>query len=221
MPVRIRLSSLEPNEVDSDLIAMVRSQDWLCRHFHIPLQSGDNGILKGMNRNYRARDFAALVEQIHGRIPHVAIGVDTMAGFPGEGDRAFQNTYDLIKTLPVSYLHVFPYSPRKGTAAARFSGQVHERLVRERTTALRALGRQKRGAFYRTCLGETFWVLTEGRGAGPGTEVGGWVRGLSDNYLRVNFPASGPMRNRLVPVRVERMEGEGLFGRITDPPPGV
>ena len=210
LPIRIRLSSLEPNEIGPDLISMMASQDWLCRHFHIPLQSGDNEVLKGMNRHYRARDFSNLIEQIHESIPHAAIGVDTMAGFPGEGQKAFENTFALIERLPVSYLHVFPYSPRKGTAAASFPDRVDQRLIKERTGALRALGGKKRQAFYRTCLGETFRVLTEGWES----EERRKIKGLSDNYLPVSFPSWKQMKNCMVSVHMERVEDEGLVGKV-------
>ena len=210
LPIRFRLSSLEPNEIGPDLFSMMASQDWLCRHFHIPLQSGDDGVLKRMNRLYRARDFAELIEQIHGAIPHVAIGVDTMAGFPGEGQRAFENTFALIEELPVSYLHVFPYSPRKGTAAASFPDRVDERIIKERTSALRALGVQKREAFYRTCLGENFRVLAEGWES----EDRQRIKGLSDNYLPVSFPSSKHLQNCMVSAHMERVEGEGLVGKV-------
>lgn len=210
LPIRVRLSSLEPNEIGSDLISMMASQDWLCRHFHIPLQSGDDEVLKRMNRNYRARDFAELIEQIHGAIPHVGIGVDIMAGFPGEGQRAFENTFALIEDLPISYLHVFPYSPRKGTAAASFPGRVDERIIKERTSAMRALGEQKRQAFYRACLGETFQVLTQGWA----TEESQMIKGLSDNYLPVSFPSSEPMKNAMVSVHMERAYDKGVVGKV-------
>ncbi|MBK5099909.1 MAG: tRNA (N(6)-L-threonylcarbamoyladenosine(37)-C(2))-methylthiotransferase MtaB, partial [Desulfobacteraceae bacterium] len=116
LPLRIRLSSLEPNEIDDDTIEMVASEGWLCQHFHIPLQSGDDRILRRMNRNYTARQFGKLVESIFSRSPLAAIGVDVMAGFPGEDTAAHENSWSLIKDLPVSYLHVFPFSPRTGTA---------------------------------------------------------------------------------------------------------
>ncbi|MCJ7593764.1 MAG: tRNA (N(6)-L-threonylcarbamoyladenosine(37)-C(2))-methylthiotransferase MtaB, partial [Desulfobacterales bacterium] len=142
LPLRVRLSSIEPKEVDQELIDIVASQDWLCRHFHLPLQSGDDGILKKMNRDYTAAEFARLVEDIHGRMPLAAIGVDVMAGFPGEDDRACRNTFSLLQDLPISYLHVFPFSPRAGTPAYVFPGRVDERENKKRTEELRVLGRK-------------------------------------------------------------------------------
>lgn len=214
-PIRIRLSSIEPNEIGPDLLSMVASRDWLCRHFHIPLQSGDNGVLKRMNRQYRAGDFSMLIQRIHERIPHAAIGVDVMAGFPGEGREAFENTLALLEGLPASYLHVFPYSPRKGTPAASFPDRVDERTIKERTALLRALGREKRRAFYSNCLGETFQVLTEGWES----EDRRMIKGLSDNYLPVSFHSPEPMRNTMASVHMERVEEERILGTLNPASP--
>lgn len=210
LPLRIRLSSLEPNEIGPDLISMMASREWLCRHFHIPLQSGDTGVLKRMNRHYRPRDFSSLIEEIRRNIPHAAIGVDTMAGFPGEGQEAYENTFTLLEGLPVSYLHVFPYSPRKGTAAASFPERVDERIIKERTSALRAMGNEKRQAFYRGSLGKTFRVLTEGWDSSDRQ----MIKGLSDNYLPISFPSSEPMKNCMVSVHTERVKDGRLIGRV-------
>ncbi|MGD2127329.1 MAG: tRNA (N(6)-L-threonylcarbamoyladenosine(37)-C(2))-methylthiotransferase MtaB [Desulfobacteraceae bacterium] len=208
LPLRIRLSSIEPKEVDRELIAMVASEEWLCRHFHIPLQSGDNRILKRMNRDYTALEFARLIEDVHKKIPFVATGVDAMAGFPGEDDRAYQNTYSLIQNLPVSYLHVFPFSPREGTRAASFAGQVHQKEVKERTAGLRELGEKKRMVFHQSCLGKSFAVLTEGWES----EDKKMIRGLSDNYLRVIFLAPQLLQNEMIPVTIEKMGKHMVIG---------
>ena len=213
-PLRIRLSSLEPNEIGDGLIEMMATEDWLCRHFHIPLQSGDNAILQNMNRAYTAQAFATLVERIRKRIPLAAVGVDTMAGFPGEDDRAYQNTLSLIQDLPVSYLHVFPYSPRRGTAAARFSGQVDQKAIKGRTSELRSLGWEKRESFHRSCRGEVFSVLTEGWAS----EEKRLVKGLSDNYLSVTFPSAHLQKNRLVSVRIEELGENNVIGRPIEVP---
>jgi threonylcarbamoyladenosine tRNA methylthiotransferase MtaB len=208
LPIRLRLSSIEPNEIGEGLIEMMATEDWLCRHFHVPLQSGDNGILQRMKREYTAQEFSRLVEQIRERIPLAAIGVDTMAGFPGEDPRAYQNTLSLIKDLPVSYLHVFPYSPRKGTAAARFPGQVDQKVTKERARKLRSLGREKRASFHRSCLGEVFSVLTEGWVS----EDKAQAKGLSDNYLPVAFPSARLQKNRFVSVRIEGLGEHNVIG---------
>jgi len=211
LPLRIRLSSIEPKEVAPDLIRMAASEEWLCRHFHIPLQSGDNEILKRMNRNYTSEEYARLVESIHRQIPLAAIGVDIMAGFPGEEDKAYRNTYDLMKDLPVSYFHVFPFSPRKGTAAWDFRDKVEDREIKKRAEALRVLGQKKREAFYRSCAGKTFQVLAQGW-ARSGM---GMIQGLSDNYLPVFFPFPREIRNEMLPVRIDSVKNMTILGSVT------
>ncbi len=211
-PLRIRLSSLEPNEIGEGLIEMMAEENWLCRHFHIPLQSGDNGILKGMNRHYTAQEFSKLVESIRQRIPLAAIGVDVMAGFPGEDLQAFQETFSLIKDLPISYLHVFPFSPRRGTKAAGLSGHVDRESIKKRAAQLRSLGQRKKELFYQSCLGKEFLALAEG-----------WesverklMKGVTDNYLPAIFPSSQDLKNQLVPVVVENLEKGKVVGRVTN-----
>ena len=208
LPLRIRLSSIEPKEVVPDLIRMAASEEWLCRHFHIPLQSGDNDILKRMNRNYTSEEYALLTESIHSQIPLAAIGADIMAGFPGEEDKAYRNTFDLVKDLPISYFHVFPFSPRQGTAAWDFKDKVDEREIKKRAEALRILGQKKRDTFYRSCVGNTFRVLAQGLDR-SGT---GMVKGLSDNYLPVLFPFPRAIRNEMLPIQIEKVEKLAVFG---------
>jgi threonylcarbamoyladenosine tRNA methylthiotransferase MtaB len=210
LPLRIRLSSIEPGEIDTELVEIVASEPWLCKHFHIPLQSGDDGILKRMNRNYTSREFADLIEKIRKRIPLAAVGVDVMAGFPGEDESAFHNTFALIRGLPVSYLHVFPFSPRKGTPAASFSSRVNEKKIKERAERLRILGQEKRQAFYRSCLGKEFLVLAEGWE----TEEKGRIRGFTDNYVPVIFAATRLVRNEMVPVLLRSLEENQVIGTI-------
>jgi len=209
LPLRIRLSSLEPKEIDQDLIDIIASEEWLCRHFHIPLQSGDDRILEKMNRHYTSKEFDELIRRIHERIPLAAIGVDVIAGFPGEGDNAHQNSYSLINDLPISYLHVFPFSPRKGTSAAGFPDQVDHEVIKKRAGELRNLGQRKRKAFYRSCLGIVLPVLAEGWHSEE-EEV---IKGLSDNYLSVIFPSPRLIRNRILKVRAEDLDKGVLIGK--------
>ena len=209
-PLRIRLSSIEPNEIEMGLIEMAASERWLCRHFHIPLQSGDNRVLKMMNRNYTTREFAEIIEAMYSKIPHVCIGVDIMSGFPGEDSKAHQNSCSLIKDLPLSYLHVFPFSPRPGTAANRFKGRVDPRVIKKRAAELRDLGERKRNLFYRGCLQEEFQVL----GEGWDSENPGVMKGRSDNYLPVLFPSNHTRESQLVQVFIERVEGDRVIGSV-------
>ena len=141
---RLRLSSIEPMEVTDELIACLRDSTWLCRHLHIPLQSGDDRILAAMGRHYDREFFRERIERLVSEIPDLAIGVDVMAGFPGEGDHEFENTMALLRELPVAYLHVFPYSERPGTAASGMPGKVEESVRAARAAVLRGLGLAKR-----------------------------------------------------------------------------
>ena len=209
-PLRIRLSSIEPNEIEMELIEMAAAERWLCRHFHIPLQSGDNRVLKTMNRDYTTREFAEVIEAIYAKIPHVCIGVDIMSGFPGEDSRAHRNTCSFIKDSPLSYLHVFPFSPRPGTAADKFKGRVAPGVIKKRAAELRDLGERKRNLFYQGCLQEEFQVL----GEGWDSEKPGKMKGRSDNYLPVLFRSDHVREGQLVQVLMERVEGNMVIGSV-------
>jgi threonylcarbamoyladenosine tRNA methylthiotransferase MtaB len=175
---RIRLSSIEPNEITDELIDMLGNG--LCRHLHIPLQSGDDTILRSMNRTYTSHFYRALIETVASKVPGVALGADVMVGFPGEGAVAFRNTYDLIADIPLTHLHVFSYSPRPGTPAATMEGQVPDGIKKERSEMLRDLGSKKNLAFRRKFQGTLLQAVLE-EGSKPGH-----CSGLTDNYIRVN-----------------------------------
>lgn len=207
-PVRIRLSSIEPHEIDEDLIEMVAGEPWLCRHFHIPLQSADNEVLKRMNRAYTPQAFEKLIENIFYKMPAGAIGADLMAGFPGEDLKAHKNTCAFIQELPVSYLHVFPFSPRPGTAAAALDGRVDPHAIKQRAKELRGIGRRKRTAFYQSCLGSVFEVLAETWVS----DAHGVMKGTSDNYLPVLFRTVKDLKNNLMPVHMDRVEDDRVIG---------
>jgi threonylcarbamoyladenosine tRNA methylthiotransferase MtaB len=210
LPLRIRLSSLEPGEIDEDLIDMVASEAWLCRHFHIPLQSGDDGILKKMNRTYSSRTFAALVKKIHDRVPFAAIGADVMTGFPGEDHCAHSNSVALLEDLPVSYLHVFPYSPRPGTPAAEFPFPVAPDEKKKRSAGLRSLGASKRLRFFESCKDQVLEVVPEEWHA----KEHGLLKGISDNYVPVIFSSPGAVQEDLLSVRIERVEKAHAIGHV-------
>jgi threonylcarbamoyladenosine tRNA methylthiotransferase MtaB len=205
MVERIRLSSIEPTEINERLVDLFGDgrEGCLCRHFHIPLQSGDDAVLRRMGRPYTGEQFARVINRIHRRIPLAAIGVDVMAGFPGETDEAFDHTRQLIERLPIAYLHVFPFSPRKGTPAAEFKNNVPEIITRVRCRQLRQLGEEKRKAFLHSMVGQCLTVLVQTSGATP--------RGLSDNYLPVVIEGAKCAENTLARVRIERVSREGLL----------
>jgi threonylcarbamoyladenosine tRNA methylthiotransferase MtaB len=201
-PQRMRLSSIEPTEVESELIGLMAApQTSLCPHWHIPLQSGDDGILKRMGRPYTREAFSQTIADIHRTIAHAAIGADILVGFPGEDDAAFSRTVALVKQLPLAYLHVFPFSPRKGTPAADFKPVVRESIVKQRCKRLRQLSAEKKARFCHANVGRVVEVLIESAGSG-------YARGLSENYLPLVIPGTGHAVNSLVRVRIERVESD-------------
>ena len=159
---RIRLSSLEPQELSDELIELIQSSPRICNHFHIPLQSGSNPILRAMKRHYTRDRFATLIEKIIARIPDAGIGTDVIVGFPGESDDDFQASYDLITELPFSYLHVFNYSARQGTAAESLPDKVDDDVKKQRSHQLIKLGQSKKQQFMLSQLNKTRAVLFEG-----------------------------------------------------------
>lgn len=194
---RIRISSIEPTTVPDELLDHMATSGKLCRHLHLPLQSGDDDVLRLMNRRYTLRDYAAFVEKAMGRIPDLALGTDVMVGFPGENQSRFANTLAAAKELPFAYLHVFAYSNRPGTAASRLAPAVPAPTVTARRTALAELSRAKRMAFYQRHAGRTVDVLFEAK-----DDSGRWT-GLTDNYVRVGVRTDGDLANRLVPTVIE------------------
>jgi threonylcarbamoyladenosine tRNA methylthiotransferase MtaB len=213
---RIRVSSIEPNELTDGLLDLFAESRRLCPHFHLPLQSGDREVLKAMNRPYGPGDFVSLVHRIHQRMPDAAIGVDVIAGFPGEGERAFENTLNLLEGLPVTYLHVFPYSRRPGTAAARFPDPVPPEEIRKRAGALRKMGMKKRLDFYANYLHEEREVLVET----TRDRKTGMLKGVSRNYIPVLFDGPDHLQTRIVQVRIEAVKGRDVFGVQADTPSG-
>ena len=208
---RVRLSSIEPKELTGGIITRVAGSTTFCNHFHIPLQSGDNSTLHRMNRPYTAEFFAGLVRNIRTQIPDAAIGADVLIGFPGETDGAFQRTYDLLASLPITYLHVFPFSPRKGTPAAVMPDQVPDPVKKERARRIRELGNAKRAEFHGSTIGNTLEVLIEEK-RDPET---GWLKGASSNYITVLVEGSDDLKNHVVSAMAVRRSGDNrLIGQI-------
>jgi threonylcarbamoyladenosine tRNA methylthiotransferase MtaB len=204
---RIRLSSIEPNEITDEMVNLFGQG--MCRHIHIPLQSGDDAILHSMNRNYSATFYRNLVETIAHKVSGVAIGADVMVGFPGEDESAFLNTFNLIEELPLTHLHVFSYSPRPGTAAAKMKGQVSNTIKKQRNESLRDLGLKKNHEFRKKFKGSILNVVLEESSRieqGEGS-------GLTDNYIRVTV--SGVNRGDLgkeVPVIINVVQENDVIG---------
>lgn len=178
---RIRISSIEPHEITDDLINLARPGHILCDHFHIPLQAGDDGVLSRMKRPYSVEQFSKVIHSIHATLPHAGIGLDVIMGFPGETDEAFENTYKLVADLPVSYLHVFPYSPRKGTPAWHFTPKVPSDTAKKRAALMRELGEQKHSYFIKSNQGRTLKGLIQNQR----DRRTGMLKAVTSNYLTV------------------------------------
>lgn len=207
-PVRIRLSSLEPLDITTDLLNVLEDWPQFCPHFHIPLQSGSDAVLQAMGRPYRAAWFAEMLQEVHRRFPAAAIGLDVVVGFPTETAATYARTRELLASLPLTYLHVFPYSPRPGTAAAALTPQVDQRQISAWARDLRTLAAAKKQAFSQGQIGQVVEVLVEGEVAGhPGL-----VSGITANYLRVHCPGAPAWANRMVRVRLAKLSGGVLFG---------
>ena len=207
---RIRLSSIEPRELNTELIALIGASKTVCRHLHIPLQSGDDGILSAMHRDYNAAFFRNLVWNLTSAVPRIAVGIDLMAGFPGETEEAFANTLRLVEEIPVAYLHVFPYSRRPGTPAATMAGQIPEPEKKRRAEQLRAVGAMKRQKFAEKFIGTPLSVLIEGRT----DKKTGFPVGFSDNYIPVAVRGDGATANQIVRVMPEAFREGRLLAEV-------
>ena len=198
---RIRLSSIEPVELTDNLLKYAVGSDTICHHFHIPLQSGDNHILKRMNRPYDAQLFENLIKKIHQSIPDAGIGVDIMVGFPGETDAAFENTYALLAALPVTYFHVFPFSSRPGTKASTYPDHVSPDIIKKRRNKLLALSRTKKLEFYSKMVGKILYVLIENKRESATQKL----TGVSSNYVRVVIDGDDCLKNKIIPCRITKV----------------
>ena len=183
---QLRFSSIEPQDITEDLVALVASSERLARHFHVPLQSGCDRILRAMHRWYRTEHYAERVNLIRRLLPDAAIGADVIVGFPGETDAEFRTTFEFIERLPLTYLHVFSFSTRPGTAAAALSDAVPLQTIRERARALRELAGRKSAAFRASLFGSTMRALTLARGGDD------WTEALSGNYLKLRIAGRHP-----------------------------
>jgi threonylcarbamoyladenosine tRNA methylthiotransferase MtaB len=219
---RLRISSVEPMDWSSALIGLYRQygsgeHPRLARHAHLPLQSGSDAVLRAMHRRYRPWHYAAKVEEIRAALPDAAIGADVMIGFPGENDALFRETYDFVERMPFTYLHVFPFSARPGTAAFAMHREspVHGEAVKERKAALKALIARKNEAFRARFVGEELSVVTLRGGDQFVTEA------LSDNFIPVAV-SGGLAANELLRVGIEGQTDDGLLGEmsVVSPPSG-
>lgn len=205
---RLRLGSVEPTEIPDELIDLMAASSRICPHLHIPLQSGDDQVLRRMNRHYTASYFHDLIQKIHGKLSEVAIGLDVIAGFPGETDEEFEHTCRLLESLPISHLHVFPYSRRPGTPAAETADQLPAELIRRRAALLRGIGESKQRRFCERFVGRILEVVVEGG------DVGGYSRGLSRNYLSITFRTDEQLQGKRAWVKILQWKPDGLHGQL-------
>ncbi len=206
---RIRISSIEPNEITDGLIAFLGNG--VCRHLHIPLQSGDDAILRAMRRKYSSSFYRDLILKLAKLVPDIALGADVITGFPGEGDQEFRNTCELIQSLPLTHLHVFSYSPRPGTPAALLPQQVPEKTKKERSELLRGLGAAKNLEFRRRFAGRKLSVVVEDK-RDPASHL---LTGLTDNYIRMGISGVGNEHiGEEIVAEVEQVSERRTTGRI-------
>ncbi|MCW9037726.1 tRNA (N(6)-L-threonylcarbamoyladenosine(37)-C(2))-methylthiotransferase MtaB [Altibacter sp.] len=201
---RLRISSIEPNLLKNETIEFVARSSTFVPHFHIPLQSGSNAILKLMRRRYLRDLYRDRIAKVREVMPHACIGVDVIVGFPGETEDHFLETYEFLHSLDVSYLHVFTYSERDHTPAATMDGVVPKKIRNKRSKMLRGLSAKKRRAFYESQLGKTRTVLFEGE------NKLGYIHGFTENYVKVKAPWNPELVNTLHNIQLTEIDEDGL-----------
>jgi len=198
---RIRISSIEPNLLTDEIIALTLSTEKLCKHFHIPLQSGNDKILRLMQRRYTTEDYKILISKLNNIDPEIGIGVDVITGFPGETEEDYRETYDFLRELEISYLHVFTYSERPDTKAVSLPGKVGNEEKKRRSSLLRILSDKKRFAFQEKFVGKKERVLFEE------ANDKGIIKGFTSNYIRVFHPFMDNLQNQFTEVTIEKVFG--------------
>lgn len=202
---RLRISSIEPNLLINETIDLVSKSRAFVPHFHIPLQSGNNELLKLMKRRYSRELYVERVNKIKEVMPHACIGVDVIVGFPGETDERFLDTYNFLNKLDISYLHVFTYSERDNTEAVEMKDVVPKNIRSKRSKMLRGLSVKKRRAFYESQIGTTRTVLFEGE------NKEGYINGFTENYVKVKTPWNPELVNTLHKVSLTNIDEDGLI----------
>jgi len=204
-PPRIRMSSVDPLFVDDEFIDIMAGSEKIMKSLHIPMQSASDEILQAMGRRYVSEYMKNLIEKLQRKIPHIGVGLDVIAGFPGEDEDRFMETATFLERTPIYYLHVFPFSARSGTKAAEMTGSVSEKEKKERVRLLREIDRKKRETFYNRFIGEKMWIVPEGK-----AYKGKYMRGYTDNYLPLYLPYEKKLENCLLKVKIEGTE-DGLL----------
>ena len=203
---RLRLGSLESIELSDDLLALLAQEERFAGHLHLPLQAGSDEVLRAMNRHYDTAKFAALIERVERAVPGVAISTDIIVGFPGETEEDFAAGLDFVRQMGFARMHVFPYSARRGTPAARRTDQVPPPVRRERAARMQALAEEMAEAYHRSMLGAVAEVLFE-------TRADGVTDGLTETYVRV-YTDAPVVRGEIVPVRLTHLYRDGIWGEM-------
>ncbi len=205
--MQFRISSLEPTEITDTLLELVKTRKNIFPHLHIPLQSANDEILARMNRKYTTAEYKKIIDKCHATVPNFCIGIDILAGFPGETESQFESACDFLENLNFTYLHVFPYSLRHGTRAAEFTDQVHGDIKALRVKKLRKISDQKKSTFYEKQLNSIHPVQVEGKRAKDGT-----LRGYTDNYVLVHFDGDDSFMRKTVKVKLLKNHNHFVFG---------
>jgi threonylcarbamoyladenosine tRNA methylthiotransferase MtaB len=208
---RLRLSSLQPSEISSEFLALWQDER-LCRHFHLALQSGSETMLRRMKRSYSLDQYQRTVNLIKETIPEVAITTDIMVAFPGESDEEFEQSYSFCQQAGFANIHVFPFSPRPETAAAKMPKQIKDKVKEERNQRMLELSQSCRRSFCEQFLGQTMQVLWE-KETSPGSGI---YSGLTSNYIRVFTGSEKSLSNEITPVKLVRFHKQGMWGELVD-----
>jgi len=204
---RIRISSIENTTFTKEFLQYMADSDKLCSFLHLPLQSGSDDILIRMNRKYTTRQFEAVLEQAVNIVPGIAIGTDVIVGFPGETDEHFEETFRFLEKFPFAYFHIFSYSDRSLAKASKFNNKVDAKTIKQRSKILRGLGQHKKNAFYEKQIGKTVDVLFEQK------KKNGWT-GHNENYILVQAESSENLKNKILPVTINRIEDQTAIGTL-------
>lgn len=207
---RFRISSIEPNLLNNDIIQLVSQSSRFMPHFHVPLQSGSNKILELMRRKYKKELYVERVNEIKRLMPHACIGVDVIVGFPNETEEDFLETYQFLNELPVSYLHVFTYSERQNTTANKMAEVVPKEERSKRSKMLHILSEKKRRQFYAEHIGKTYQVLFESE------NHEGFLHGFTENYIKVKVPYQKELENTIQSFKLNQVDAEGIVeGKVS------
>ncbi|MDP3025180.1 MAG: tRNA (N(6)-L-threonylcarbamoyladenosine(37)-C(2))-methylthiotransferase MtaB [candidate division Zixibacteria bacterium] len=207
---RIRLSSTEPKELGEGLIRLLVEEKRICRHLHLPLQAGSNEILTRMRRNYTVEEYRDLIYDVSNRIENVTLGADVMVGFPGESEEDFEKTCGFILSSPLSYLHVFSYSDRRGTSASEMKDKLTPQVIHKRSEILHQIGKEKWEKHLERFTGKKMEILVEG----TKDKKTGRLIGLTDNYIRILIDGDEGLKNKILIVNIVKREGKFLTGEI-------